>query len=326
MLLKRILAFASIATLAPVASAPAHTRTPTIVPPSVTPVEDSAFAVGFTGDATGLKSRYPQLFARIRPSGGTPCAPNARDDPGPHIDGSFGSGVDAIGPFSVSGSYEAPAPGSYLVCAWIEDEYNDFGPPASATVAVRAPMLSISATAPASVLRGVPFAVNVSYQSEVPRYLTVLVVHATNCSIGSDALRAISSSTAEIVRSTAVSGAGASSGSARFDAVGTYLVCGFLEESSDGSGVAQHGAQLATVSVGMPAPAFRRCGSVGGRRRIRDVRARITSCAEAKSLARRWGRARRAPTRLGAYRCSARSGNVTCTSGARQVRFGFGRR
>ncbi len=75
-----------------------------------------------------------------------------------------------------------------------------------------------------------------------------------------------------------------------------------------------------------PAALFKSCGYVGGRRNIRNVRARNVTCASAKTLARRWANRRRAPRQLGSYRCFAQSGNVTCIAGTRQVRFRFGRR
>jgi hypothetical protein len=49
-------------------------------------------------------------------------------------------------------------------------------------------------------------------------------------------------------------------------------------------------------------------------------------CVEARSLARRWGASRRAPRRIGAYRCFAHLGRATCTAGSAQVRFRYGRR
>jgi hypothetical protein len=192
------------------------------------------------------------------------------------------------GAFSVAGRYTPDAPGEYLVCAWIQDEFGASGPPVAASMTVRPPVLRIAASAPAGVSRGVPFEVTVDYQAEVPRYLTVLVVRAPRCPISSRTLGAIFGQPAVVADNVEVSGAGSATG---------------------------------TVE-----PVFRTCAGVGGRRHIRRVQASNVSCAAARSLARRWGARRRAPRRIGAYRCFARSGRVTCTAGTAQVRFYFGRR
>lgn len=44
-----------------------------------------------------------------------------------------GSFRSVAGRFGLNASYVAAAPGDYLICAWIEDGYEDWGPPASAT-------------------------------------------------------------------------------------------------------------------------------------------------------------------------------------------------
>ena len=313
----------TLALFAPAASASAHDLRPMVTPPATAPAEDSGFAIGLSGDVTGLDNGDGELDAEIRPAGGAPCAPTPQLDPGDSVRISESR---VSGPFSVAGSYAAAAPGDYLICAWISDNITEWGLPGSATVTVRPAVFQIAATAPGRVQRLTPFVVTVNYTAEVPRYLTVLVARASNCSISSDGLRAISRSTFEITDDNAVSGVGSLNGTVRVEDTGTYLVCGFFEESSYGTAAAQVVTQLATVVVGQPAPAFRSCGNVGGPRQIRNVRARSVSCSNAKALARRWGRRARAPRTLGSYRCRASSGVVTCTAGSRQVKFRFGRR
>lgn len=270
---------------------------------------------------TSLPDGDAYLFARIRPAGGTSCAPTYGTDPG---DGLLYSEY-VTGAFSNVATYSAPAPGNYLVCAWLED-LSDSGPPASAVVSVRPAVLGIAASAPGRVTVRSPFAVSVNYRAEVPRYLTVLVARVPNCSVSSAALRGISESAVEVANRTEVSGTGSVSGTVRLDAAGIYLVCGFLEEDPFGSAAAQYVVQAATVTVSRPAPALKSCGNLGGRRNIRSIRARNVSCANARNVARRWGNRRRAPRRLGIYRCSASRSVAMCTAGARQVKFRFGRR
>jgi hypothetical protein len=312
--------------LAPAASARAHGVTATITPPPGPVVEDSGFAIVFSGDVTSLGAGGGYIQARIRPAGGPPCAPNQGDDPGDRVDfgGALADSID--GPFRSTGSYVADDPRDYVICAWVLDGLGESGPPSTARVTVRPPALRITATAPSNVRRGVPFAVAVAYLAEVPRYLSIVVVRATNCSISADALLGISAAPAILVDGKEVSGIGALTAGVRAEEEGTYLVCGFLDENIYGVAAAQLVQQLATVTVARPAATFRACGDVGGRRHIRNVRARSVSCRNAKALARRWGQRARAPRTLGSYRCRASSGIVTCTAGSRQVRFRFGRR
>ena len=227
------------------------------------------------------------------------------------------------GAFGLAGRYTADAPGEYLICAWIQDELDASGPPTAATMTVRPPALRLAATAPARVTPGAPFEVAVDYQAEVPRFLTVFVVRATRCPVSGRTLGAIFGQPAVVADNVTVSGAGSVARTIQLRRAGTYVVCGYLDKHVLGSAAAQLAVKAATVVVAAP---FRACGSPGGRRHVSSVRARAVSCAAARSLALRWGASRRAPRRLGAYRCFARSGKVTCRKGAAQVRFRFGRR
>jgi hypothetical protein len=321
---RRLLILVSVATMLPTAAASAHSVAPTIKPPASPPVEDSGFPIVFTGDTTGLSHDGNTLIANIRRAGGTPCPPTPSSDTGDRVVNSDFS----KGPFSIAGTYVAPSAGDYLICAWIEDGiFDDYGPPASATMTVRPAALLVTATAPANVRTGTPFAVGVNYQAEVARDLTVVVVAAPNCSVSSKALRSISTSTFDVADRQNVSGVGAlTPGAVRIDKAGTYLVCAFLEEDSAPEGaVAQYVVQAATIVVSSPPVMVHSCGNVGGRRHIKNVRARGLTCVRAKSLARQWGNRRHAPRQLGLYRCFTRSRNVTCTAGIKQVKFRFGR-
>jgi hypothetical protein len=318
--------------VAPAASASAHVVRAAITPPASAPPADSAFTIGFSGDTTSLPDGEGYVEARIRRGTRTPCAATELEDPGDGISFRPILSNRVIGAFSIAGSYVADTPGDYLVCAWIVNEYSESGPPVAATMTVRPPVLALTAAAPATATPGVPFDVTVGYDAEVPRYLSVLVVHASSCSVNARDLRRIVPAPIVVADGTvAVSGAGSLTARVRLDRAGTYLVCGFLDEYLMGSSAAELVVRAATVTVGRPAAvpgprASRACGDVGGRRHIRNVRARAVSCTRARALARRWGRQRRAPLRLGAYRCVARSGRVTCSAGAAQVRFGFGHR
>ena len=189
-------------------------------------------------------------------------------------------------------------------------------------MSVRAPELRIDMAAPASVNVGRPFEVTVDYFAEVPRYLSVVVARASSCSISSSALKGISSSFLSVSDEQELSGSGEIRGAVRFDEPGTYLVCGFFEKTS--SGAAQYAAVGPRVVVQAPAR-FRRCGSAGGRRHITNVRAKVTSCSAAKTLARRWGRSPR--KRVGSFSCAVRVRVVSCrASNGQRVTFLIRRR
>ena len=192
----------------------------------------------------------------------------------------------------------------------------------SATIAVRAPQLTIGMAAPGSVNVGQPFEVTVDYFAEVPRYLSVVVARASSCSISSSALQGISSSYLDVSDEQELSGSGTIRGAVRFDEPGTYLVCGFFEKTS--SGAAQYASAGPRVVVKARART-RSCGTAGGRRHVTNVRAKATSCSAAKTLARRWGM--RPKKRVGSFSCSIRARVVTCTAGGGQrVTFLFRRR
>ncbi len=319
----RLIVILVVATIAPAAPASAHGVTATITPPAVPVVEDSAFPIEFAGDVSSLPYGEGYVEARIRAGVQTPCAATELQDPGAHVLVGPPGANHVHGAFSVVGSYEPDEPGEYLICAWIVDGLNESGPPVATTMTVRPPVLRLAATAPAGAKIGEPFTVTVDYEAEVSRFLTVLILRGTRCPLASRILGAIFGQPAIVADNAEVVGPGSATRTVRLPRAGTYAVCGYLDEQVLGSERADLVVKAATVVV---EPLFRACASVGGRRQIHGVRARDVSCVAARSVARRWGAPRRAPRRVGAYRCFARSGSVTCTAGSAQVRFRYARR
>ncbi len=317
----RLAVILMLATIAPAAPASAHNVTASIVPPPAVAVEDTEFAIQFSGDMSPLPRGEGYLSARIRPGTQTPCAATELADPGDSV---FLRGGSIAGAFSIAGRYTAAAPGQYLICAWVQGELLESGPPTAATMTVRPPVLRLAAAAPRRVAIGDPFELTVDYEAEVPRFLTVLIRRATRCPVASRSLGAIFGQPVVVADNAEVVGPGSLTRTIRLARAGTYVVCGYLDKRVLGSAVAQLNVTAATLTV--PGPAFRACGNAGGRRHIRDVRARNVSCAAARSLALRWGARGRAPRRLGPYRCFARLGSVTCSAGTAQVRFRYTRR
>lgn len=216
--------------LAASAPARAHNVTATISPPAAAAVEDAGFTITVAGDVSALPNGTGYVDARIRPGTARPCAPTELADPGDAINfGPPGSG-SVSGAFSLAGTYTADAPGEYRICAWIGDQFLASGPPVSATMTVRPPVLRIAATAPPSVAPGEPFEVAVDYEAEVPRYLTVLVVRDTRCPVTSRSLGAIFGQPGIVADNLEVSGPGSVAGTVRLARPGAYLVCGYLDK------------------------------------------------------------------------------------------------
>src|SRR5215207_6943705 len=99
---RRLVLITLLALLTAADAAGAHGLTTVITPPPSPPAEDSGFAINFSGDATPLGDTVA-VEAKIRPAGGTPCAPVPGDDSGNRI--TPYNGLPVAGKFSVNGTY-----------------------------------------------------------------------------------------------------------------------------------------------------------------------------------------------------------------------------
>jgi len=83
---------------------------------------------------TGSSEGPAEVYAKIRPAGGAPCAPTYDGDSGDSVV----SGVDVNGSFTVSETVRRSASGSYVICAWLSSSTLSAGPQ-SATLTVAGP-------------------------------------------------------------------------------------------------------------------------------------------------------------------------------------------
>lgn len=87
---------------------------------------------------TGASEAPKSVFAKIRAAGGAPCGPTSASDSG----NSFLDGYDVNGTFSVTEDFTPTTAGTYLLCLWLADSYDDATPvagPQSLTFTVAAP-------------------------------------------------------------------------------------------------------------------------------------------------------------------------------------------
>jgi hypothetical protein len=268
--------------------------------------EDAPFLVGFSGDTTGFADDDGSLRVAGRPAGGAPCAPTYSSDPGTTLVYS----QTVAGAWTTSTTVTVAEVQSYLICAWLEDA-GVTQKAASATVTVRPPNLALTLTAPTRrISPGKPLTVGATWSAEVERRLHVVLVGASSCAQSYQAVLSLTSNYNALV-DRSVSGAGAESYVATLSTPGTYLACGYLEQRSDEPAqlVAQAGN---TVRVAVP-PKAKACGNPGGRRHITRVRGRVVTCSKARSVARHWGAAKHAPSRVLTLSCRAKRGVATCT-------------
>lgn len=136
---------------------------PLAVSNSADPVEDAPFQLEFSG--TLVRSRA--LYATIKAVGGQPCAANYEADTG---------GEDVV--YSATDPDQYPETrnqieedsGSYLVCAWLEDDSGEtVAGPVSHTVNVRVPRSSVSISAPDPAPYRREFQVTFTARTEVER-------------------------------------------------------------------------------------------------------------------------------------------------------------
>lgn len=112
------------------------------------------------------------LSATIKPTGGQGCGPNLAADESAGGAVVFDRQTVAEGSFSSSVNKTFQTAGSYLFCAWLNDEAEPGNPvvaEASLTFTVRTPHLALSVSAPGTVLSEQTFQVLTTAQAEAER-------------------------------------------------------------------------------------------------------------------------------------------------------------
>jgi hypothetical protein len=282
------------------------------------PPEDAELTFTVSGSGSGAVGET-EAIAEVRPVGGLPCAATPAADPGES------ALRETVGiPFNGTARYTPLVPGDHLACAWLIDGADRvIAGPASEIIHVRPPQLQLSFDVARRVRPGSTVTVGVDYSSEVERQLVVAFAPGSGCDVSPDALlRAVGS--LETVASLAnVIGRGSMGGAALAGSWGQFVVCGYLLDPADGTLAASQLVASAPVQAGGPR---RRCHAVGGRRRITQVAVGGISCERGRSIARRWGRARRAPRSISDLACERRTDrSVVCAGYQGEVTFRYGR-
>lgn len=63
-----------------------------------------------------------ELYVRVKPAGGAGCTPNAKNNTGDYL--ISGSSLNG-GPATLTNTFTAGAPGTYLLCGWVQEDSSD---------------------------------------------------------------------------------------------------------------------------------------------------------------------------------------------------------
>ncbi|MBJ7473252.1 MAG: PASTA domain-containing protein [Solirubrobacteraceae bacterium] len=196
----------------------------------VTAPAQAVESAGVQIDVTATLDVASYVEAEVRPAG-APCAATAAEDPGsPLLDRS------AIEPqFAASSLRAFDAAGQYIVCAWARDTTQAASPvvaSASAIIDVRIPKLSLSITAPSSVIVDELFTITTSAQAEVERlaYAGLVPNLGKGCPANYSALQKTAGSVAVLAQTGVLVAATPLTSKEQFSlpTAGKYLACAYV--------------------------------------------------------------------------------------------------
>jgi hypothetical protein len=150
---------------------------------TATPEQGVPVTIAFSGSAAAEDTEGDPavLVAVARPAGGLPCQSSEQNDAdAAHSESTtlfqddyFGGGYDGVavgtGSFDQTAEFNPPAPGSYLICAWIEDENNSETTSAatSTTFSARGPQVEqLTVSLPQSARPNVAFQIAFTTQTD----------------------------------------------------------------------------------------------------------------------------------------------------------------
>lgn len=229
---------------------------------TATPEQGIPVTVSFAGSAGAIDNDGdgPWLNAVVRPAGGIPCQPSYESDQtaaGSVSDDLFNDDWPEVGPgsFSETTTFDPGSVGSYLVCAWLENESNGVtAGPVAATFAARGPQVSelaVSLGSPA--LPGVGYQINYTTQTDQQLSLSSIVKPAGGLPCASSyELEQDQNQSEEDIFEGSVNVFGGPETTTATDTeqtAGSYVVCSWIEGPSDG----EVDAALSTpIYVGTP--------------------------------------------------------------------------
>jgi hypothetical protein len=244
-----------------------------------TPEQGLPLTVSYSGESTlksfeggSLAVYAATIVAYIRPAGGAPCQENSYEDAqiaGPaDVSISGSKNFFEPGPISDTGTATPPAPGAYVLCAWLEVVNGD-GIVTSTVLAststsftAQGPQAHLTLDAPASAKPGSQF--TVGYTTQTDQALTFSMAARPDGSSGCAANAELEAGDGELeVRTSSdpldwlvndqsvFGGPTATMTYATAPTAGQYLVCAWLEGPTAGEVDA---SASALVQVGTPTP------------------------------------------------------------------------
>ena len=221
MLLGAALAVAAVA----ITPSPALGASVTMTAPTAPVSEDLATQLTFSGDGgTGLR-----LYVKDRPTGGAPCSPITKDDPGAGLISS--SALDPTFTKSVSETWYQP--GVRQICIWLQTAYDASSAAfaTSAQVTVRQPNSTFTIVPPTGLRSGRATQLTLNWQSEATRRLYV----RTKPAGGTGCAPITKNDNGEGLLSGQSIFGGPSTTNVTFTpgAPGNWLLCGWVQEDYD---------------------------------------------------------------------------------------------
>jgi hypothetical protein len=302
------------------------------VPPSGL-VEGDTFSVAYAGDVTGVLSR-PLLLDIYR----APAAPGLDCPPGLPAPASWVRLVHRGLRFPVFNQADhtpirLPA-GAYLLCGYVSGLDGANRPvyaTASAIVLIDAPVRWATLTGPGEpVAPSQTFKLHVDWFSIRRPDMQLALTALPDCPPDPATLLVLDPA-AWLAQGHPLA-SGSTDVTVALPRPGMFTACAYLSTTRlPGAAYGVYRAERQVI-VAAPAPSgpvptaassqptVKRCGTVAGSPELVSLRATGTSCADARTVARRWRRAGRG-SRVGAYSCRTRRTRVTCTSGRQTVTF-----
>jgi hypothetical protein len=261
-----------------IAAASASADQLSIAMQSPAPEQGIPLTVEVTGAASAIDQDGdgPYLYAVIRPTGGIGCQATFGYDQAAAGGASsvlyfndFENNSEEVGPgsFAVQTTYSPPDVGSYLICAWLENDYDDEGDPpgdveagpVQTTFATRGPQVGqLSVTLPTSARPGVAFQIDYTTQTDQELSLESMVKPAGGlpCASSYELEQQQNQSEDDVFGgSTSVfGGPSTTTGTDTEQNAGPYVICSWIEGPNNAEVDA---AKTTDIYVGTPPPAAR---------------------------------------------------------------------
>jgi hypothetical protein len=242
---------------------------------SASPEQGIPFSIGFSGasEAVDTEGDGPRLAAVVRPAGGIGCQSDYSNDHSAaggvttaiYSGEDFDSPREGPGQYNQVATYDPPEIGTYLVCAWLENQSEDgettvLAGPVKATFSTRGPQvyqLTVALSHPA--LPGIAFQIEYTTHTDqqLALYSTIRPAGGLPCAVNHTLDGQQNQSETDLFGDSfllggeKVFGGPATIAATTTQAAGPYLICTWIEGPSEN----EVDATAATdIDVGTPAP------------------------------------------------------------------------